>query len=98
MTQAGLDSLAERHKHLTGHLDYWTALRQEQMRAGAATNYVPADVSVGDLVSHRHRWYPVVRVNPKSVTLPRRLAAGPTPPATNTSAMSQQPTTPAGRS
>lgn len=75
MTQAGLDALDERRAHLTGQLDYWTTLREKQIRAGAATNYGPDDVSVGDLVLHRHRWYPVVRVNPKSVTLPSLLGS-----------------------
>lgn len=78
LTEAGIDAwtadLDERQRHLTGQLEYWTGVRDRQVREGVATNFGPADVAAGDLVLHRNRWYPVVRVNPKSVTLPSLLA------------------------
>jgi Domain of unknown function (DUF3560) len=60
-------------------LDYWAAIRAEQLAAGIATNYGPGSVAAGDLVQVRGRWLRVVRANPKTVTLASEFGNGTTP-------------------
>lgn len=50
-------------------LKYWTRIRREQIAAGVATDYGPANVRAGDLVKVRGRWLRVVRANVKTVTV-----------------------------
>lgn len=64
---------AEFESHLIGQLRYWTAVRDQQVRDGIATDYSSSDVEVEDLVRYRSSWYPVVRVNRVSVTVPSVL-------------------------
>ncbi len=73
LSAAGAVALEEQHRYLTAQLEHWTGVRAEQIRDGAATNYGPVDLRPGDLVLHQGRWYPAVRVNAKSVTVPSLL-------------------------
>ena len=56
--------------HLTEQLRYWTGVREQQVADGTATNYASASITRGDFVRYGNAWYPVVRVNAKSVTVP----------------------------
>ncbi|GAA3133023.1 hypothetical protein GCM10020255_007350 [Rhodococcus baikonurensis] len=58
--------IAEREDQIS----YWEAVRAQQIESGKATNYGPGTISKGDLVQWSGGWYPVVRVNKKSVTIP----------------------------
>lgn len=62
--------LADRTTYLTEQLDYWRNVRAQQITDGTATNYTRDDIHTGDLVKYRGTWYPVVRVNTKSVSVP----------------------------
>jgi hypothetical protein len=48
---------------------YWTAVRDEQIATGQATNYSKDTVSKGDRVRVWGHWRTVVRANPKTVSL-----------------------------
>jgi hypothetical protein len=48
---------------------YWTAVRDQQIADGTATNYGPGTVRKGDFVKIRDTWRRVVRANQKSVTV-----------------------------
>lgn len=50
-------------------LAYWTAVREQQIADGTATNYGPGSVAAGDLVKIRGAWRRVVRANAKTVTV-----------------------------
>ena len=60
-------------------LAYWTDIRREQVAAGIATNYGPESVVAGDLVKVRGDWVPVVRANPKTVTVTGMFGNSTTP-------------------
>lgn len=67
------ERLLARKAELTDQLAYWESIRAEQIEAGAALDLSPATVSRGDSVRVNGRWYEVVRVNAKSVTVPSCL-------------------------
>lgn len=48
---------------------YWEGVRAAQIESGTATGYGRGTVQKGDEVKVRGYWYPVVRVNAKSVTV-----------------------------
>ncbi|WP_039828107.1 DUF3560 domain-containing protein [Nocardia testacea] len=51
-------------------IEYWKAVRAEQIANGEATGYTKADIAKGDYIRYRHgSWHKVVRVNGKSVTV-----------------------------
>lgn len=50
-------------------LAHWTRVRTLQVAAGTAIALTRDDVARGDLVEYRGRWLPVLRVNPKSVSV-----------------------------
>ncbi len=62
--------LDEQQTHLTEQLTHWSAVRQAQIRDGLTPNYTRADLAPGDLICYRGQWLPVVRCNPKSVSVP----------------------------
>jgi hypothetical protein len=62
--------LDEQQTHLTEQLTHWNAVRQTQIRDGRTPNYTRADLAPGDLICYRGQWLPVVRANPKSVSVP----------------------------
>ncbi|HEY6423409.1 MAG TPA: hypothetical protein VIY28_09235 [Pseudonocardiaceae bacterium] len=62
--------LDEQQTHLSEQLTHWNAVRQAQIRDGLTPNYTRADLAPGDLICYRRQWLPVVRSNPKSVTVP----------------------------
>jgi len=67
------EQLLQRQAELTDQLSYWSRVRDEQVEAGAALNLSASTVCKGDFVHVRSTWYEVVRVNPKSVTVPAAL-------------------------
>lgn len=48
----------------------WQEVRAEQLDSGTASNHGPDTIAKGDLVQWRGTWYPVKRVNKKTVTIP----------------------------
>ena len=62
--------LDEQQTHLTEALTHWRAVRQAQIRDGLTPNYTRVDLAPGDLICYRGQWLPVVRANPKSVSVP----------------------------
>lgn len=64
------ERLTARMAQRADDITYWTGVRAQQITEGKATNYSRETICVGDVVRGRHRdWYPVVRVNAKSVTI-----------------------------
>ena len=55
-------------------LAHWTAVRAQQVADGTALALTREDVAAGDLIAYRGDWYPVLRVNAKSVSV--RSSAG----------------------
>lgn len=55
-------------------LAHWTAVRAQQVADGTALALAREDVAAGDLIAYRGEWYPVLRVNAKSVS--ERSSAG----------------------
>ena len=62
--------LDEQQTHLAEQLTHWSSARQAQIRDGLTPNYTRADLAPGDLICYRGHWLPVVRANPKSVSVP----------------------------
>jgi hypothetical protein len=62
--------LTDRADYLNEQLQYWSAVRQRQLAEDVATHYQRGDIDRGDLIQRRGLWYPVVRVNAKSVSIP----------------------------
>ncbi|SOJ57009.1 hypothetical protein MSIMFB_04487 [Mycobacterium simulans] len=48
---------------------YWTAVYAELQASGVASTHSRDSISKGDLIKYRSRWYPVVRVNAKTVSV-----------------------------
>lgn len=69
-TGARRDRLVARMDELADQRAYWQQIRAEQVAAGVATNYGPDSIAKGDQVKIRGTWYPVVRVNKKTVSVP----------------------------
>ena len=61
--------------HVDEELAHWTRVRARQVADGAALVLTRDDVAPGDLIAYRGRWFPVLRVNTKSVSV-RSLAGG----------------------
>jgi hypothetical protein len=70
LTPARDTELTDRAAYLTEQLRHWRAVREQQIAAGTATGYQRGDIAPGDLIQRRGYWYPTVRVNPKSVSVP----------------------------
>ncbi|MDJ0396755.1 hypothetical protein QMK17_26050 [Rhodococcus sp. G-MC3] len=51
-------------------LAYWLGIRAEHLADGTATSYGPDTIAKGDWIAWRGTWYPVKRVNKKTVTIP----------------------------
>lgn len=56
--------------HVDEDLAHWTRVRAQQVADGAALTLSHDDVARGDLVEYRGEWFPVLRVNAKSVSVP----------------------------
>ncbi len=67
--------LRERVEHLEQEVTYWTEIRAQQITDGVAHDYGPHNVAAGDQVLIRGHWYPVVRANRKTVTVPSSLGS-----------------------
>lgn len=66
-----LSDYESRKQEVTDKLDYFKGLLKEVMQERAENGKVipsPSTISKGDLVKYRGTWYPVVRVNQKTVT------------------------------
>ncbi|PIP94048.1 MAG: hypothetical protein COW78_12130 [Bdellovibrio sp. CG22_combo_CG10-13_8_21_14_all_39_27] len=67
-----LSDYESRKQEVTDKLDYFKGLLNEVMQERVENGKVipsPSTISKGDLVKYRGTWYPVVRVNQKTVTL-----------------------------
>lgn len=53
---------------------YWKSIYADLQVSGVASKHSRDTISVGDLVQRRGHWYPVVRVNAKTVSV--RMHAG----------------------
>lgn len=65
--------LQRRHKELTEEIGFWKEVIEEAKADGFKV-WGPADFSVGDFARVRGRWFEVLGVNPKSVTVPSFLS------------------------
>lgn len=61
--------LTIRHEELTEEIEHWEQLIKDAEAEGVKI-WSRADFSRGDFVLYRGTWYEVLRVNPKSVTIP----------------------------
>lgn len=64
--------LAEQIATHEDKLAYWIGIRAEQIIAGQVVDYSKDNISKGDQVHYLGDWYPVVRVNAKSVSIRQR--------------------------
>jgi len=55
-------------------IDYWQGVYAAQLSESIAQDFSRASITCGDTIWCRGRWYPVVRVNTKTVTV--ELASG----------------------
>ncbi|RYI20425.1 DUF3560 domain-containing protein [Dermacoccus sp. 147Ba] len=62
-------SYREEHAHRAAQLDYWQAVRAEQISSGTTKDYGRHNVTKGDAVKIRGYWNRVERANAKSVTI-----------------------------
>ena len=63
---------AELSEKIAAHenkLAYWEGIRAGQIAAGQVVDYSKDNISKGDLIHYLGDWYPVVRVNAKSVSI-----------------------------
>ena len=65
-----LTRLKDELAHVDEDLAHWTRVRAQQVADGAALTLSRDDVARGDLVEYRGEWFPVLRVNAKSVSIP----------------------------
>lgn len=63
------DDLDAQLAELRDQLAYWSGVRDRQAAEGQVI-HGPDTIAVGDLVDLGHGWYPVLRVNRKTVTVP----------------------------
>ena len=66
---------AELSERIAAHEDklaYWEGIRAGQIDAGQVVDYSKGNISKGDLIHYLGDWYPVVRVNAKSVSIRQR--------------------------
>lgn len=70
VTGERLAELEVRKATLTDEIEFWRGVRAEQVAHGQATDYSRDTVGPLDLVRYRGDWYPVARVNAKTVTIP----------------------------
>ncbi|MEU9120600.1 DUF3560 domain-containing protein [Streptomyces sp. NPDC048506] len=61
--------LTIRHEELTEEIEYWQQIIKDAEAEGVKV-WSKADFTRGDFVLYRGTWYEVLRVNPKSVTIP----------------------------
>ena len=67
------DRLTTRLAELTDQLTYWETIRDQQITSGATPGHSQTTINPGDTVRIRGRWYQVIRVNKKTVTVPSTL-------------------------
>ena len=63
------DQVIARMAQRGDEITYWTAIYADLQASGAASTHSRDSISTGDLIKYRGHWYPVVRVNPKSVSV-----------------------------
>ena len=70
-TATGDRLIALKAELATGEEDlaHWTAVRAQQVADGTVLALTREDVAAGDLIAYRGEWYPVLRVNAKSVSV-----------------------------
>jgi hypothetical protein len=69
------DRLTARLAEVTDQLTYWEGIRDQQVSTGVAAGHSQATINPGDQVKIRGRWYPVIRANRKTVTVPSTLGS-----------------------
>jgi hypothetical protein len=75
-TETHRQRLQDRLVEQQDHLAYWQQVRAVQVAAGEATDYGRHNVKKGDQILYRGIWYPVRRVNVKSVSIPAMIGMG----------------------
>lgn len=68
-TGAYRDQVIARMAQRGEEIDYWKGVYAEQQSAGIAPSYSRETIAKGDHVRYCGRWWPVVRVNAKSVSI-----------------------------
>jgi hypothetical protein len=63
------DHVIARMAQRRDEISYWKAIYADLQVSGVASTHSRETISAGDFVQRRGHWYPVVRVNPKSVSV-----------------------------
>lgn len=63
------DRVVARMAQRADNIAYWKGVYTAQQEAGIASTHSADTIAVGDLIKHRRSWYPVIRVNRKSVSV-----------------------------
>lgn len=63
------DSVIARMVQRADQITYWTGIYAQLQASGVASTHNRDSISKGDLIKFRGRWYPVVRVNAKTVSV-----------------------------
>lgn len=63
------DQVIARMAQREDQIAYWKSIYAELQASGVASTHSRASISKGDLIKYRGRWYPVVRVNSKTVSV-----------------------------
>lgn len=68
-TGAYRDQVIARMAQRTDQITYWSGIYADLQASGVASTHSRDSISKGDLIKYRGHWYPVVRVNPKTVSV-----------------------------
>lgn len=71
-----LETLRARITARADEIAYWESIRHQHLADGQAVAYGPENIAKGDEVEYRGMWYPVLRTNKKSVTVPSMMIEG----------------------
>lgn len=63
------DQVIARMAQRSDQITYWNGIYADLQASGAASTHSRDSISKGDLIKYRGHWYPVVRVNPKTVSV-----------------------------
>ena len=63
------DQVIARMGQRADEITYWKSIYADLQASGVASTHSRDTISPGDLVQRRGHWYPVVRVNPKTVSV-----------------------------
>lgn len=63
------DQVIARMAQRGDQITYWNGIYADLQASGVASTHSRDSISTGDLIQYRGHWYPVVRVNPKTVSV-----------------------------